>query len=132
MKAISEGSVGLAHVSAKHSYGFGCAQLVAALVNGLFMLAVVTAIIVQAASRFANSGNGSNTVGTGSGQSFLLEGNDGNWLDSDDCAQLSVPWHGVHGRKPALKTIGGLPSRVLGLLLDSGSLRRRAKRRNER
>jgi len=30
-------------------------------VNGLFMLAVVTAIIVQAASRFANSGNGSNT-----------------------------------------------------------------------
>jgi cobalt-zinc-cadmium efflux system protein len=40
--------------SPKHSYGFGRAQLVAALVNGLFMLAVVTAIIVQAVSRFAN------------------------------------------------------------------------------
>jgi cobalt-zinc-cadmium efflux system protein len=40
--------------SPKHSYGFGRAQLVAALVNGLFMLAVVTAIIVQAMSRFAN------------------------------------------------------------------------------
>jgi len=39
--------------SPKHSYGFGRAQLVAALVNGLFMLAVVTAIIVQAVSRFA-------------------------------------------------------------------------------
>jgi cobalt-zinc-cadmium efflux system protein len=38
--------------SPKHSYGFGRAQLVAALVNGLFMLAVVTAIIVQAVSRF--------------------------------------------------------------------------------
>ncbi len=38
----------------RHSYGFGRAQLVAALVNGLFMLAVVTAIIVQAVSRFAN------------------------------------------------------------------------------
>jgi len=44
----------LPHVSAKHSYGFGRAQLVAALVNGLFMLAVVTAIIMQAVSRFAN------------------------------------------------------------------------------
>jgi cobalt-zinc-cadmium efflux system protein len=40
--------------SPKHSYGFGRAQLVAALVNGLFMLAVVTAIIVQAVSRFAS------------------------------------------------------------------------------
>ncbi|RPJ01580.1 MAG: cation transporter, partial [Chloroflexi bacterium] len=40
--------------SPKHSYGFGRAQLVAALINGLFMLAVVTAIIVQAVSRFAN------------------------------------------------------------------------------
>ena len=40
--------------SPKHSYGFGRAQLVAALVNGLFMLAVVTAIIVQAVSRFTN------------------------------------------------------------------------------
>jgi cobalt-zinc-cadmium efflux system protein len=40
--------------SPKHSYGFGRAQLVAALVNGLVMLAVVTAIIVQAVSRFAN------------------------------------------------------------------------------
>jgi cobalt-zinc-cadmium efflux system protein len=40
--------------SPKHSYGFGRAQLVAALVNGLFMLAVVMAIIVQAVSRFAN------------------------------------------------------------------------------
>lgn len=40
--------------SPKHSYGFGRAQLVAALLNGLFMLAVVTAIIVQAVSRFAN------------------------------------------------------------------------------
>lgn len=40
--------------SPKHSYGFGRAQLVAALVNGLFMLAVVTAIIVQAMSRFTN------------------------------------------------------------------------------
>jgi cobalt-zinc-cadmium efflux system protein len=40
--------------SPKHSYGFGRAQLVAALVNGLFMLVVVTAIIVQAVSRFAN------------------------------------------------------------------------------
>jgi len=40
--------------SPKHSYGFGRAQLVAALVNGLFMLAVVTAIIVQAVSRLAN------------------------------------------------------------------------------
>ena len=39
--------------SPKHSYGFGRAQLVAALVNGLFMPAVVTAIIVQAVSRFA-------------------------------------------------------------------------------
>ena len=37
-----------------HSYGFGRAELVAALVNGLFMLAVVTAIIVQAVSRLAN------------------------------------------------------------------------------
>jgi len=40
--------------SLKHSYGFGRAQLVAALVNGLFMLAVVATIIVQAVSRFAN------------------------------------------------------------------------------
>jgi cobalt-zinc-cadmium efflux system protein len=40
--------------SPKHSYGFGRAQLIAALVNGLFMLAVVTAIVVQAVSRFAN------------------------------------------------------------------------------
>ena len=40
--------------SPKHSYGFGRAQLVAALVNGLFMLAVVTAIIVQAVARFTN------------------------------------------------------------------------------
>jgi cobalt-zinc-cadmium efflux system protein len=40
--------------SPNHSYGFGRAQLVAALVNGLFMLAVVTAIIVQAVSRFAS------------------------------------------------------------------------------
>ena len=40
--------------SPKHSYGFGRAQLVAALANGLFMLAVVAAIIVQAVSRFAN------------------------------------------------------------------------------
>ncbi len=40
--------------SPRHSYGFGRAQLVAALVNGLFMLAVVTAIIVQAVTRFAN------------------------------------------------------------------------------
>ena len=40
--------------SPKHSYGFGRAQLVAALVNGLFMLAVVTAIIVHAVSRFTN------------------------------------------------------------------------------
>ncbi|MGZ9171545.1 MAG: cation diffusion facilitator family transporter [Candidatus Binatia bacterium] len=40
--------------SPRHSYGFGRAQLVAALVNGLFMLAVVTAIIIQAVSRFAN------------------------------------------------------------------------------
>jgi cobalt-zinc-cadmium efflux system protein len=40
--------------SPKHSYGFGRAQLVAALVNGLFMLAVVTAIIVQAVSRFTD------------------------------------------------------------------------------
>lgn len=40
--------------SPKHSYGFGRAQLVAALVNCLFMLIVVTAIIVQAVSRFAN------------------------------------------------------------------------------
>jgi cobalt-zinc-cadmium efflux system protein len=40
--------------SPKHSYGFGRAQLIAALLNGLFMLAVVTAIIVQAVSRFAN------------------------------------------------------------------------------
>jgi cobalt-zinc-cadmium efflux system protein len=40
--------------SPQHSYGFGRAQLVAALLNGLFMLAVVTAIIVQAVSRFAN------------------------------------------------------------------------------
>lgn len=40
--------------SPRHSYGFGRAQLVAALVNGLFMLAVVTAIIVQAVSRFTN------------------------------------------------------------------------------
>ena len=40
--------------SPKHSYGFGRAQLVAALVNGLFMLAVVATIIVQAVSRFAN------------------------------------------------------------------------------
>lgn len=40
--------------SPKHSYGFGRAQLVAALVNGLFMLAVVAAIIVQAISRLAN------------------------------------------------------------------------------
>ena len=40
--------------SPKHSYGFGRAQLVAALVNGLFMLAVVASIIIQAVSRFAN------------------------------------------------------------------------------
>ena len=40
--------------SPKHSYGFGRAQLVAAFANGLFMLAVVAAIIVQAVSRFAN------------------------------------------------------------------------------
>jgi cobalt-zinc-cadmium efflux system protein len=40
--------------SPKHSYGFGRAQLVAALVNGLLMLAVVTAIIVQAISRLGN------------------------------------------------------------------------------
>jgi cobalt-zinc-cadmium efflux system protein len=39
--------------SARHSYGLGRAQLVAALANGLFMLAVVTAIIVQAVSRLA-------------------------------------------------------------------------------
>jgi cobalt-zinc-cadmium efflux system protein len=37
-----------------HSYGFGRAQLVGALVNGLVMLAVVATIIVQAVSRFAN------------------------------------------------------------------------------
>jgi cobalt-zinc-cadmium efflux system protein len=40
--------------SPQHSYGFGRAQLVAALLNGLFMLAVVTTIIVQAVARFAN------------------------------------------------------------------------------
>jgi cobalt-zinc-cadmium efflux system protein len=39
--------------SPRHSYGFGRAQLVAALVNGLFMLAVVTAIIIQAVTRLA-------------------------------------------------------------------------------
>ena len=50
----------------------------------------------------------------------------------DNYAQLSVPWHGVHGRKPALKTTGELPSRVSDLLLDSESPRRPAKRCNER
>ena len=40
--------------SPKHSYGFGRAQLVAALVNGLFMLAVVATIIIQAVSRFTS------------------------------------------------------------------------------
>jgi cobalt-zinc-cadmium efflux system protein len=37
-----------------HSYGLGRAEFVAALVNGVFMVVVVTAIIVQAVSRFAN------------------------------------------------------------------------------
>jgi cobalt-zinc-cadmium efflux system protein len=40
--------------SPKHSYGFGRAQLVAALINGLFMLAVVATIIIQAVSRFTS------------------------------------------------------------------------------
>jgi cobalt-zinc-cadmium efflux system protein len=40
--------------SSKHSYGLGRAQLVAALLNGLFMLAVVAGIVLQAISRFAD------------------------------------------------------------------------------
>ena len=40
--------------SPMHSYGLGRAQLVAALVNGLFMLGVVAAIVLNALSRVAN------------------------------------------------------------------------------
>ena len=54
MIAALAGALARRGPSPKHSYGFGRAQLVAALVNGLFMLAVVAAIIVQAVSRFAN------------------------------------------------------------------------------
>jgi cobalt-zinc-cadmium efflux system protein len=52
--AVLAGWIAQRGPSPKHSYGFGRAQLVAALVNGLFMIAVVTAIVVQAVSRFAN------------------------------------------------------------------------------
>lgn len=52
--AALAGAIARRGPSPKHSYGFGRAQLVAALVNGLFMLAVVATIIVQAVSRFAN------------------------------------------------------------------------------
>ena len=54
MIAALAGAIARRGPSPKHSYGFGRAQLVAVLVNGLFMLAVVTAIIIQAVSRFAN------------------------------------------------------------------------------
>ncbi len=37
--------------SARHSYGFARAEVIAALVNGLLMLAVVTAIVVEAIAR---------------------------------------------------------------------------------
>lgn len=40
--------------SAKHSYGFGRADVVAAIVNGLFMLVVVIGIAVEAVARFKN------------------------------------------------------------------------------
>jgi cobalt-zinc-cadmium efflux system protein len=36
-----------------HSYGLGRAEFVAALLNGLFMMMVVTAIIIQAISRIS-------------------------------------------------------------------------------
>jgi cobalt-zinc-cadmium efflux system protein len=52
--AVLAGWIAQRGPSPKHSYGFGRAQLVAALVNGLFMSAVVAAIIVQAVSRLAN------------------------------------------------------------------------------
>lgn len=39
-------------VSAKHSYGFGRADVVAAIVNGLFMLVVVIGIAIEAIARF--------------------------------------------------------------------------------
>jgi cobalt-zinc-cadmium efflux system protein len=52
--AVLAGWIAQRGPSSKHSYGFGRAQLVAALVNGLFMSAVVAAIIVQAVSRLAN------------------------------------------------------------------------------
>jgi len=38
--------------SARHSYGFGRADVVAAIINGLFMLAVVLGIVVEAIERF--------------------------------------------------------------------------------
>jgi cobalt-zinc-cadmium efflux system protein len=40
--------------SARHSFGFGRAEALAAFVNGLAMLAVVAWIMVEAAQRFAN------------------------------------------------------------------------------
>ncbi|MBI4524151.1 MAG: cation transporter [Deltaproteobacteria bacterium] len=52
--AALAGTIARRGPSPKHSYGFGRAQLVAALANGLFMLAIVATIIVQAVSRFAN------------------------------------------------------------------------------
>jgi cobalt-zinc-cadmium efflux system protein len=52
--AALAGAIARRGPSPRHSYGFGRAQLVAALVNGLFMLAVVAAIIANAVSRFAS------------------------------------------------------------------------------
>jgi cobalt-zinc-cadmium efflux system protein len=52
--AALAGAIARRGPSPRHSYGFGRAQLVAPLVNGLFMLAVVTAIVANAVSRFAS------------------------------------------------------------------------------
>jgi cobalt-zinc-cadmium efflux system protein len=52
--AALAGTIARRGPSPRHSYGFGRAQLVAALVNGLFMLAVVAVIIANAVSRFAS------------------------------------------------------------------------------
>jgi cobalt-zinc-cadmium efflux system protein len=54
MIAALAGAIARRGPSPKHSYGFGRAQLVAALVNGLFMLAVVATIIIHAVSRFTS------------------------------------------------------------------------------
>jgi cobalt-zinc-cadmium efflux system protein len=52
--AALAGAIARRGPSPKHSYGFGRAQLVAALANGLFMLALVATIIIQAVSRFTS------------------------------------------------------------------------------